>query len=37
MLKLTSAELAAKDSSAVLLNAISEAAKTLLSRVPEAD
>ena len=37
LLKLTSAELAAKDSSAVLLNAISEAAKTLFSRVPEAD
>ena len=37
LLQLTSAEVAAKDSSAVLLNAISKAAKTLFSRVPEAD
>jgi hypothetical protein len=37
LLQLTSAEVAAKDRAAVLLNAISKAAKTLFSRVPEAD
>ena len=36
-MKLTSAEVAAQDRAAVLVNAISKAAKTLLSRVPEAD
>ncbi|EAU70390.1 hypothetical protein BL107_09531 [Synechococcus sp. BL107] len=40
LLQLTSAELAAQDCAAVLVNAINKAAKiakTLLSRVPEAD